>query len=550
MYGDAPSAGSEADTLIAGLVAEPWGQVSASVYETGRLVTLAPWLTGHADRVRHLLRTQRADGGWGAVEPGYALVPTLSATEALLREAHRDGATADAAAAGLRRLFRWSREGESSTAVDLPDLPAIELIVPSLIASINAQLDDGVISWRETERVDLPRGLTGTALTRIRAALASGRPPPQKLLHVLEAPGDAARRHPAIRPEVTGAIGASPAATAAWLGDRPSDTTGSAARRFLETVVGRYGGPVPCGLPITVFERAWVLSGLARAGVPFDPPRDLVAELSAAVGPTGTAAAAGLPVDADTTAGALYALALVGVPRPPDPLWAFETESHFNTWPGEDGVSVTTNAHVLQAFGEYLARGGPGPASRYAATIAKVSAWLHDRQRGDGSWQDRWHASPYYATFCCVLALHDFGGPESADAVDRAVRWVLTTQRADGSWGHWTGTAEETAYAVQILLLTIGRGPETEPRLDAARIRAAMRGRDHLRRCPVGPDDPPLWHDKDLYLPLSVVRSATLAALHLSERLGSPSCQLTTEGQKSTQIVPIHPFSPVVTLNW
>ncbi|MCO6010670.1 hypothetical protein NE236_37505 [Actinoallomurus purpureus] len=525
MYGDAPR--SEADTLIAGLVAEPWGQVSASVYETGRLVTLAPWLTGHADRVRHLLRTQRADGGWGAVEPGYALVPTLSATEALLGEAHRGGATVDAAAAGLRRLFRWSRGGESLTAADLPDLPAIELIVPSLIASINTHLSAGVISWPETERLNPPRGLTGTALTSIRAALASGQALPQKLLHVLEAVGDSARRHPAVRPEVTGAIGASPAATAAWLGDRPWDTTGSVARRFLETVAGRNGGPVPCGLPITVFERAWVLSGLARAGVPFDPPHGLVAELSAAVGPAGTAAAAGLPVDADTTAGALYALALVGVSRPPDPLWTFETESHFSTWPGEDGVSVTTNAHVLQAFGQYRGHGCTGPAARYAATIAKVSAWLRDRQRSDGSWWDRWHASPYYATFCCVLALHDFGGPESTDAVDRAVRWVLATQRADGSWGRWTGTAEETAYALQILLLTRDRGPGTEPRLDAARLWAAVRGRDHLRRCPAGPDDPPLWHDKDLYLPVSIVRSATLAALHLSERVGSPSCQLT-----------------------
>lgn len=530
--GYAPRTGIEAQAqaLVAGLVSEPWGRASASVYETGRLVTLAPWLTGHPGRIRYLLRSRRPHGAWGADEPGYALVPTLSATEALLREAGRGAATAamaDAAAAGLRRLFHWSSGPGALTAADLPDLPAIELIVPCLIDSINDLLEGGAVPWPDGGRLRPPRGLNGTALAVVRAVLTSGQAPPRKLMHVLEVGGDAARHHPAIRPEVTGTIGASPAATAAWLGEPPADGVGAPARRFLETVATRQGGPVPCGLPITVFERAWVLGGLLRAGIRMDLPPILVGSLSAAVGPTGTAAAAGLPVDADTTAGALYALALAGAPRPPDPLWAFETESHFCTWPGEDGVSVTTNAHVLEAFGQYLRSlgEGDGPAARYAATSVKVSAWLRDVQRDDGSWQDRWHASPYYATVCAALALHDFGGPESADAVDRAVRWVVETQRTDGSWGHWTGTAEETAYAVQILLLTRERRSHPDPRLDTVCLRAAARGCDQLRRSPIGPDDPPLWHDKDVYLPVSIAQSARLAALALYERVPPSSCQ-------------------------
>ncbi len=72
---------SAADELVRGLMLQPWGQVSPSVYETGRLVTLAPWLVGHRDRVAYLIGTQRPDGAWGALD-GYALVPTLSATEA------------------------------------------------------------------------------------------------------------------------------------------------------------------------------------------------------------------------------------------------------------------------------------------------------------------------------------------------------------------------------------------------------------------------------------------------------------------------------------
>src|SRR5205814_1748241 len=70
--------------LLDGLVAEPAGQVSPSVYETGRVVALAPWLTGHVMRVVYLVTTQRPDGRWGPADDGYALVPTLSATDALL----------------------------------------------------------------------------------------------------------------------------------------------------------------------------------------------------------------------------------------------------------------------------------------------------------------------------------------------------------------------------------------------------------------------------------------------------------------------------------
>jgi hypothetical protein len=149
------------------------------------------------------------------------------------------------------------------------------------------------------------------------------------------------------------------------------------------------------------------------------------------------------------------------------------------------------------------------------ATVAKVVSWLRGRQEPDGSWLDRWHASPYYATACCALALDRFGGAGSAAAVRRAVRWVLATQRTDGSWGRWNGTAEETAYAVQVLLLT-------RPGQDARCVRAAARGRDlllrHVERAPgMDAGDPALWHDKDLYLPGAVVRAAVLAALHLTQ---------------------------------
>jgi hypothetical protein len=507
------------------------GQVSASVYETGRLVTLAPWLAGHSDRLRFLLRSQRSDGGWVSPDPAYALVPTLSATEALLAALNTPGPhghpgitrveLATAANDGLAVLSEWL---DGTQGLELPDMPAVEHIAPVLIEMINEHLDP------DEPRLRTPAALTGTIVGAVRTLLCEGAEVPGKLLHALEIAGTAARRAPSIRPQQTGSIGASPAATAAWLGDRELADHGDRALRFLESVTEPHGGPAPSVIPITNFERAWVLSWLAGAGVPLTVPPRLLAELRWALGPVGANGGSGLPADADTSAGVLYALSILGSPRPPDLLWAYETETHFCTWHGEGGRSVSTNAHVLEAFGHYLeSTGGGESAGRYVVTLAKVASWLCAQQETGGSWRDRWHASPYYATFCCAVALHRFGGAESAPAVERAIRWVLETQRTDGSWGRWGGTAEETAYALQILTLTRryeGHGVQ-EQVSDEARVRAVRRGRDHLvhsvvRSAGKAVEDPPLWHDKDLYLPTAIVRAAVLAALHLTTQYIPP----------------------------
>ena len=171
-------------------------------------------------------------------------------------------------------------------------------------------------------------------------------------------------------------------------------------------------------------------------------------------------------------------------------------------------MSPTTNAHVLDAFGEYLRRRGGEP--RHAAVVAKLAAWLRDRQEAEGNWPDRWHVSPYYATACCAIALSEFGGEGSAAAVDGAVDWVLGTQRQDGSWGQWEGTAEETAYALQTLLLAGAARKERWRKAVERGYRRLLIARDG--------EMPPLWVDKDLYLPTAIVRAAVLVALHLAWR--------------------------------
>lgn len=509
-----------AAVLVSDMSSDSYGAVSPSVYETARLVTLAPWLAGHVQRVLFLLRSQRREGNWGDLD-GYGLIPTLSATEALLASLRRwrhDGkdqvldyaAVVSAADCGLRTLFRWLSSGSW---IMVPDTIAAEIVVPALIAQLNAHLDGfipdpviGLDGWCGSGRLLLPPGMDDHLLARLSQQACRGGALPKTLLHSLEAVSPSVRGALDVQ-LVHGAVGCSPAATAAWLRDRMGCR---AAVSYLETVQDRGGGPVPGVTPITIFERAWVLAALATAGIGVAVPHRLMGSLHAAFGECGVSAGSGLPPDSDDTAIALYALAQLGSPRSPECLLAYQVGAHFSCFPAERTPSTSTNAHVLQAFGAYLEHNAP-QRFRYQAVMGKLARWLCDCQKADGSWWDKWHASPYYATACCATALHRYSRSASAATVARAVAWLLDSQRADGSWGRWSGTYEETAYAVQTLLQTCAF------RADSAVTRAAAHGCVFLRRSPGDRKQPPLWHDKDLYTPIRVVQAEGLAALHLAD---------------------------------
>lgn len=474
--------------LVSRMSTDPLGDISVSVYETARLVTFAPWLTGHGERIDFLLRGQRPDGGWGG-DDGYHLVPTLSATEALLRNQDGDARIAGAVDRALRLL---SHQLNSGRPIAIPDTVAVELLVPSLVEQINARLAGSV-------RLESPQGTAPERLALLTESARRGRTPPATLQHSLEGFGELARGLPSVA-RFGGSVGCSPAATAAWLGDRMPAPGHRDSVAYLEAVQDRHRGAVPVCAPVPVFERAWVIVALLSAGVPVTVPPELVAGLLDAFGDSGVAAGPGLPEDADDTATALCALRRTGHPVSPDSLWAYFADDHFSSFPGERTSSTTTNAHVLQAFELCLDHGGE-PRQRYLDTIAGLAGWLAERQQPDGSWTDKWHASPYYATAACVAALV----AHHRRAVGRAVAWVLETQRGDGSWGRWSGTAEETAYAVRILLTAGGQGAR----------RAAARGCAFLLRSERDPY-PPLWHDKDLYTPYRIVRAEITAALWLA----------------------------------
>lgn len=520
---DNQRADAAAVSLLADVASDEWGQVAVSCYDTGRLVALAPWLAGHTARIDFLCGRQAADGSWGGRD-GYELVPTMSVTAGLLTELGRTASRgqrrrlARTITGGLAALHRLLDSGAR-----VPDTIGVELIVPALLEELNGLLhrakDDPYLVDVGAERrsLPLPAGFDRQLLDRARDRLAA-RDLPRRAWACLEIFGLNAVAAPSVRP-AGGAVGCSAAATAAWLGGASGDRE---ALDFLETLQARGGGPVPGVSPISYFEPAWVLNSLAVGGFAPAVPPVLLQRLESGLTPDGAPAAPGLPPDADDTAAVLSALLRHGRLWGPDSLLSFQADGYFRCFLDERNPSVSTNAHVLETLALYLTH-HPDQGNRYGPAAAMTADWLRDHQQPDGCWWDKWHASPYYATACCVeaLLLHDGGGARAA--IDRAVTWVLDSQQPDGSWGRWTGSVEETAYAVQILAKAARRDATTT---------AIARGAAYLADPPPMAEHPPLWHAKDLYTPVAVVRAARLGALRLATPAAIPQ-QRSAAGRES-----------------
>ncbi|WP_091670967.1 prenyltransferase/squalene oxidase repeat-containing protein [Amycolatopsis marina] len=518
---------------------DPSGDFSPSIYETARLVALTPSLRGHRRRLRFLLDQQRPDGSWGGPE-GYSLIPTLSAIDALLavlqhENSNRDRGTGDVAGA-LGRGLHWLRGHlEPGAGTALPDTVAVEMLAPGLVSAINLRLDQlaalapvGVeVGWGAA-RLRPPPESNEALLDRVRVAVLDGRSLPVKLLHSLEVLG-ADTRDATVPVAESGGVGCSPAATAAWLGD-DRVRQGHPSVRYLEEVQEPHSGAVPVAAPLGLFERAWILGTLGSTGITKLAPESLLDSLRNGLGEAGAAGGDGLPPDADDTAAALHALALHGEARAADPLWTYWTEEgggHVSCFPGERTPSTSTNAHALQAFAT-SAEPADVDVQRRGVAIRSIVDWLREQQTREGYWTDKWHASPYYATVCCTVALAEHGGTAAAPSVAAAVRWVLETQHPDGSWGRWSGTYEETAYAVQILL-------RTGLPVDEATALAAARGCRFLIANADLTEHPALWHDKDLYTPTRIVRTEGLAALHVARSDPRTAALLHEDGDGSAR---------------
>lgn len=500
----------QATDLVARVDQDRWGKVRPSLYETARVISAAPWLPGEARRVGYLLDEQASDGSWGDGPEPYRLLPTLSAVEAALAVLRRATVSGDvrarltgAVARGLTALRALPPQGP------WPDTAAAELLVPSLISKVNDHLalaaEDvpGLDGGATADRLAIPGGYHEGAPAHVAARYKAAGALPIKFHHTFE--GIAGHIPGILVPGIDGLLGSSPAATAAWAASRTPAAVKQAVA-YLEPVAHRYDGLFPEAAPIRVFERLWVAAALARAGLPAATLPTIRGWVDEIYDPEGVRGAPGLMTDADDTAMAVLVASLVGRPYGPGPLDAFHNGSHFDCYIGEDTGSVTANAHALQALVSCSQRIPPEDGID-DPRADKLCDWLIGRQRTEGHWPDKWHASPYYSTERCVSALAQYGGHPASAAVARAAAWTADTQRDDGSWGVWGGTAEETAYAVKILLSAAPPTPAPH------QVRALGRAEAYLDAVlDAGTQHPALWHDKTLYAPYAMIEAEILGA--------------------------------------
>ncbi|MEW1551697.1 prenyltransferase/squalene oxidase repeat-containing protein [Streptomyces tsukubensis] len=492
-----------ADRILNRISQDDWGDFSPSVYETARVHAWAPDLPGHRIRTEWLLKQQSADGLWGEGPTPYRLLPTLSAVDAFLRELTRDAPSLTdndairltrATDASLTALAKLPAHGT------LPDTAAVELLVPLLLADVNKTLHEIAARSPTTVRLTTAHRRLGVihslapADERIFRKLAALPALPMKLHHCFEA---LAPHCPPPPPPATGGhalIGASPAATAAWLTVSP---TPGGALAALTATGERYGHLFPEAAPLAAFERLWVLAALLRSKL-VTPTNPLARRLVRPLLRGSVPGAPGLAPDSDDTALAVHVATALGLDADPGVLTPFASDDHYVCYIGEDTGSVSANAHVLTALWDTMPDPGSHPAVRATAN------WLTRQQHPEGHWTDKWHASPLYATSRVCRALARSHHPDHRSALRRAGRWARDRQRPDGSWGMWQSTLEETAYGIQILRTT---GPQ-----DAApALRRALRwiAEHRTNQEP----HPPRWHDKTLYAPTTIIEAETTATV-------------------------------------
>ena len=436
-----------------------------------------------------LRRHQHPDGSWGGrlALPHDRLVCTLAAI-VCLAEVAEDWAQL-AVQAGVASLWRQARAWRQSP----HETVAFELLVPQLLD--------------EARRLELALPYEVYApIMALRDEKLRRLPPPDRLfaqpttlLHSLEGLGGAVDPVQLQRLRGrNGSYGNSPSSTAHVLAYLDDDEAAAYLREVLAVSVN---GGAPTVFPFEVFERAWVLYNLGYAG--YTDERVLAHQryLQAALGPDGVAIAAdGLIPDCDDTAMVLIVLARAGLAADLSALHPFEGEACYRCFPHERNTSVTANARALEAI--KVASGGA--RQDYLPQTTKLVRYLQEQRQAGGYWQDKWHASPYYATAQVALAAHGV-----ADAVlDGTVDWLLATQHDDGLWGRYGGTSEETAYAIQALWTL---APHDRPAVRSALLRGAVALSERFEDT----DYAELWIGKGLYTPYAVVRSAVIGALLL-----------------------------------
>lgn len=475
------------------------GYMSSSAYDTAWVARLGDIDKEISSQALEWLRSnQLPDGSWGCSDFEYhhdRLLCTLSAAIALAKFGKNgDRARIERALPTLSRWIARLREDPAGETIGFELLiptvldEAIQLNLLRLTPDIIG-LRDRFAAQRTLKLVALPDKLINRRVTVAFSSEMVGMDA-QLLLDVENLQ------------EVNGSVAHSPSATSFYtLHIRPGD---EAALHYLRGIVHPDEGGAPYIGPIDIFEIAWGLWNFALAWSPSSllPVCSHLVDIveQAWLPDFGSPACTGSSlVDGDDTAIAFDVLSRYGRSPNIEAIFGYETGSHFRCFPLEANPSISTNIHILNAL--YHA----GLDEDHPA-IQKICRFLRGQRIGKAYWHDKWHSSPYYTTAHAVIACAE----RNPQLVKKAADWILYTQNLDGSWGFYLPTAEETAYALQGLVMWRRAGyPVPKETIE----RGAMWLQNHI-----DPPYPMLWIGKCLYSPDNVVTGAILSALELAEQ--------------------------------
>jgi halimadienyl-diphosphate synthase len=509
------------------LIFEQAGQtiISPSAYDTAWVARLGDDTPLFPDALVWLTENQNDDGSWGNGEVLERLTPTLGALIAFRTHKHW-GFYEQEVEAGVRYIRESSthlangtgpldRNGSSQPAI----LPvAFELVLATLLQDALAL------------GLDLPENLADRFEGYRQEKLKKlAQVPPENLaqtsiIHGLEFCGSQLPAAPENFVQlVDGGVGISPAATACVYMSTPPEQVYLRERMyhyFLDSRIQDGGGAAwPVISCIDTFEWIWAYYNLhlwkRRTNSDLADYPELQAQIERCLRETyncwsektGLGTASLFLPDSDSMALAYLVLQESGYK--PDvtlaPLATYWREpGYLVTYGFERDPSTSANIHALEA----LTVAGNKPDANLLVNF------LEEQRRGLPFWQDKWHISPYYPTSHALAAYCRLDAARATS--DAVVEWIKNSQNPNGSWGWETrqGTMEETAYALQALMVYAETYEWSEDRRLAAKA-----GAEYLRQeyRPFEWEEDLLWISKTRYSPLLVVHSTVLSALLMAE---------------------------------
>ncbi|KAK8104680.1 Ent-kaur-16-ene synthase [Apiospora kogelbergensis] len=451
------------------------GSMSAAVYDTAWVAMVTKVVGGEKQWLfpecfEYILSSQSEEGGWwvGSDAQIDGILNTASALLALIRHQKQPlqiQHSTEALATRVRNATRSLRSQLATWDVSSTAHVGFEIIVPALLALLEQEDPSAVFEFSSKGEL---MAVQQKKMSRFRPEFLYG---PRKFtaLHSLEAfigklDFDKVKHH-----KVYGSMLGSPSSTAAYLmhASEWDEESEDYIRHVIKFAAGRGSGAVPSAFPSTHFEITWMLSTLIRGGFTYE---DLESpELTKMLDILGRSFeiekgvlgfAPFFEPDVDDTAKTISSLNMLGRPASPQSMiQAFETETHFCTYPGERDPSPTANCNALLALLDQP------DVSLYSAEIQKLAHFLCDVWwNTDGRIADKWNTCYLYPSvliveaFVALLSLIEqdkLPGVFSAEfcsrlsvALFQACLRPLFDQQSDGSWNQ---SVEETAYGVLIL---------------------------------------------------------------------------------------------------